>query len=90
MDEGIREHMNNIHSDDRVLQGKAFRFVLEATDRPVDWAYEVWDDMVKTLSHRDNHQRAIAPPVRYTVGAYPKLARIYFPCGVRWCRRIME
>jgi hypothetical protein len=63
MDEIIKEHMNAIHSNDRVLQGKAFCSVLEATNGPVDWAYEVWDDMVKTLSHRDNRQRAIAAQI---------------------------
>ncbi len=35
-------------------------FLLQATDRPVDWAYEVWDGFVKDLGDRDNHVRAIA------------------------------
>jgi hypothetical protein len=34
--------------------------VIQATETPVDWAYEVWDDMVEGLSHKDNHVRAIA------------------------------
>ena len=47
MDEAIKAHMTNIHSDDRHLQGKAFSSLMEATGRPVDWAYEVWDDLLR-------------------------------------------
>src|SRR2546430_17184053 len=63
MDQLLREHVRNIHSEDRVVQGKAFCSVIESTNGPVDWAYEVWDDMVSTLRHKDNHQRAIAAQV---------------------------
>jgi hypothetical protein len=63
MDDIIRSNLNNLHSEDRELQNEAFFYILEATDRPVGWAYEVWDEMVQTLSHRDNHQRAIAAQV---------------------------
>jgi hypothetical protein len=45
------------------LQNKAFCTILETTSKPVGWAYEVWDEMVKNLSHRDNHNRAIAAQV---------------------------
>ena len=63
MNKVIRTNLDNLHSDDRELQNKAFSYVLKATDKPVDWAYEVWDEMVETLSHKDNHQRAIAAQV---------------------------
>ena len=45
------------------MQNKAFCYILEATDKPVDWAYDVWDEMVKNLSHTDNHNRAIAAQI---------------------------
>lgn len=45
------------------MQNKAFLYVLEATDKPVDWAYDVWDEMVENLSHKDNHNRAIAAQI---------------------------
>lgn len=63
MDESLKEHLNNIHSDDRDVQGQAYQAVLEATKQPVDWAYEAWDDLVQTLSHPDNRQRSIAAQV---------------------------
>jgi hypothetical protein len=63
MDEAIKAHLANIRSGDRAVQGQAFRSLMEATEGPVDWAYEAWDDLLKALSHRDNHLRAIAAQV---------------------------
>lgn len=55
--------MDALHSTDKEVQNRAFHSILEATAEPVDWAYEVWDEMVETLRHKDNHQRAIAAQV---------------------------
>jgi hypothetical protein len=33
---------------------------MSAIERPVDWAYEVWDECLANLKHADNHNRAIA------------------------------
>ena len=60
MDKTTRTHLDNLRSVDRELQNKAFYHVIDATDKPVDWAYDVWDGLVKDLKHRDNHVRAIA------------------------------
>ena len=63
MNKIIQTSFKNLWSDDRGSQNKAFSFILEVTDKPVDWAYEVWDDVVANLSHKDNHNRAIAAQV---------------------------
>ena len=63
MDEITRTNLDNLHSSDRELQNTAFFAVLEMTNQPVDWAYEVWEELVQTLKHKDNHQRAIAAQV---------------------------
>ncbi len=63
MNEITRTNLDNLHSEDRELQNKAFFYILDATNIPVDWAYEGWDELVETLSHKDNHQRAIAAQV---------------------------
>ena len=60
MDKITRTKLDNLRSEDKEVQNDAFFYVLEATDKPVDWAYEVWDEMVATLSHKDNRRRAIA------------------------------
>src|SRR5260221_3455959 len=63
MDQITRTNLDNLRSEDRDLQNKAFFDVLAATDQPVDWAYDVWDEMVSGLKHKDNHVRAIAAQV---------------------------
>jgi len=63
MNKLTRTNLDNLWSEDRDLQNKAFFYVLKATDKPVDWAYEVWDKLVEGLTHPDNHVRAIAAQV---------------------------
>jgi hypothetical protein len=63
MDEMTRTHLENLYSQDRELQNKAFTYLMETTDIPVDWAYDVWDELLAALRHKDNHVRAIAAQV---------------------------
>lgn len=63
MNPTLRMLMDNLRSEDRAIQNKAFLFILEETDKPVGWAYEVWAELVEGLSHKDNHVRAIAAQV---------------------------
>lgn len=59
MDKMIRTHLDNIRSTDAQLQNKAYIVLMEETEKPVDWAYEVWDELIEGLTHKDNHVRAI-------------------------------
>jgi hypothetical protein len=63
MDEITQTHLNNLRSKDRALQNDAFSFMMAATEKPVDWAYDVWDDLIDGLSDKDNHVRAISAQV---------------------------
>jgi hypothetical protein len=63
MNEIARTALGNLRSENRELQNKAFLYLLEETARPVDWAYDVWDEMVETLRHKDNRRRAIAAQI---------------------------
>jgi hypothetical protein len=63
MDKITQTNLDNLRSEDRDLQNRAFFYILEITDKPVDWAYEAWDELVKDLRHKDNHVRAIASQV---------------------------
>lgn len=63
MDETTRSNPDNLFSDDRQLQNRAFLAVLEATNEPVPWACEVWDELLAGLRHKDNHVRAISAQV---------------------------
>jgi hypothetical protein len=60
IDDTTRTILNNLWSDDKNLQNAAYNNILEITDKPVDWAYLVWDEMLASLTHKDNHRRAIA------------------------------
>lgn len=63
MDKLTRTHLDNIRSKDKELQNKAYFYILNITEKPVDWAYDVWEEMVAGLSHPDNHVRAIAAQI---------------------------
>jgi hypothetical protein len=63
MDKITRTNLDNLWSENRDLQNRAFFYMIEATDKPVDWAYEVWDEMIENLHHKDNHNRAIAAQI---------------------------
>ncbi|MBC7829011.1 MAG: hypothetical protein H7122_14775 [Chitinophagaceae bacterium] len=60
MDEKTREHLNNLHSRDADLRYASFHYLIQLTQQPVNWAYEVWDELLALLRNGDNHQRAIA------------------------------
>ena len=49
MDKITRTKLDNLQSQDRELQNKAYSDILEETDKLVDWAYEAWDELVETL-----------------------------------------
>ena len=63
MDGKTRKHMDNLRSEDRDLPNEAFSYILRETEKPVDWAYEFWDQLVEGLRHKDNHVRAISAQI---------------------------
>lgn len=63
MDDTLRTHLKNLWSTDRQEQYEAFMAVLAASDQPVDWAYQAWDELLANLRHKDNHNRAIAAQI---------------------------
>jgi hypothetical protein len=63
MDSKAQKHLENLRSEDRDLQNQAFSSILKETEKPVDWTYEVWDQLVEGLRHKDNHVRAISAQI---------------------------
>jgi len=59
MQESLRKQLSNLRADDPREQNAAFLAMLKATEEPVDWAYEVWDELLTMLTDKDNHVRAI-------------------------------
>ena len=40
MNKAVRTSLDNLWAKDRELQNRAFFYILEVTDQPVDWAYD--------------------------------------------------
>ncbi len=59
----VQQTLSEIRSSDKDVQGRAYRELIEATDQPVDWAYEVWDQVVTDLRHDNNRTRSIASQI---------------------------
>ncbi|WNG21225.1 hypothetical protein [Cystobacter fuscus] len=59
MDQSTREHFTRLHGTDAESRAASFMHLLELTQQPVEWAYEVWDELLTLLREGDNHQRAI-------------------------------
>jgi hypothetical protein len=55
--------LENLQSSGKDRQDTAFAALMKATEQPVDWAYDVWDALVKLLTDKDNRRRAIAAQV---------------------------
>lgn len=60
MNKILRDHLHNLHDKDTDRRYESFRFIIELTNQPVDWAYEAWDDLLLLTRNGDNHQRTIA------------------------------
>jgi hypothetical protein len=60
MDAVTRQHFNNLNSSNNEERYASFQYLLQATDKPVKWTYEVWNDLLNLVTSGDNHQRAIA------------------------------
>jgi hypothetical protein len=60
---GMQQRLEEVRSTDRDVQGRAYEAIIEATDGPVDWAYEIWDDVVSDLRHKNNRVRSIASQI---------------------------
>ncbi|MFC0014139.1 hypothetical protein ACFFJI_02460 [Allobacillus sp. GCM10007491] len=58
MDVLTHAYFVNLQSDEWDLQYEAYQELLEMTKQEVDWAYEVWEDIVQDLSNRDAHIRS--------------------------------
>ena len=60
MDATIKQQFENSQSKDKDLMYESYQNIMAATEQEVDWAYEVWDDLLERLSYKDNHQRSRA------------------------------
>lgn len=60
MNARVRQLFAARESPDRDVAYQAFVDLMTLAEKPVRWSYDVWDQMVSDLSHRDGHKRAFA------------------------------
>jgi len=60
MNARVRKLFTARESGDRSSAYEAFVSLMKLTENPVPWSYDVWDQMLQDLSHKDGHKRAFA------------------------------
>ena len=60
MNDTIKTLFENAKSKDKQVSYEAYQSILKETEQEVDWAYEVWDQLIADLADKDNHQRSRA------------------------------
>lgn len=60
MDINIKKEFEKSKFGDKEERYEAYQNILNLTEQEVDWAYDVWDQLLEDLSHKDNHQRSRA------------------------------
>ena len=76
-DKKIRTQLDNIFSDDGQVQFKAYDYLMKETEKPVNWAYEAWDQLIAGLTHKDNHVRAICGQLLGNLGRSDPKGRMF-------------
>ncbi len=77
MDKTIRTKMDAIFTGDGDAQFKAYDDLMKESEKPVSWAYDVWDDVVGGLTHKDNHVRAICGQLLGNLGKSDPKGRMF-------------
>jgi len=73
----VRAQLDNVHSEDRALQNEAYHFLMEDTEKPVDWTYEAWDELVEGLTHKDHRIRTISSQVLANLAKSDPKGRVF-------------
>ena len=60
MDATTKQHISNLYIKDATVRYASFQYLIGRTKEAVDWAYEIWDDLLALTKKGDNHQRTIA------------------------------
>jgi len=56
----VSASMEDLRSKDKERQNQAFQSLSAMTNEPVDWAYEIWGELLRLIAEGDNRQRSIA------------------------------
>lgn len=56
----MMDNFEKIGSDDTEERYETYKILLQLTNGKVDWAYQVWDELLEYLTDTNNHRRTIA------------------------------
>ena len=59
----VPSNFSDLWCEDRRRQWAAFQQILDQTSQPVEWARDVWDELLKQLTDKSNRNRSIAAQV---------------------------
>ena len=60
MDSTIKTLFEDLRDEDQDVQYESFMKLIDITNEKVNWAYEVWGQLLEDLIEGDNHQRSRA------------------------------
>jgi hypothetical protein len=88
MDTQIIQYFHDLGSKEKDIQYEAFKNILAVTEKEVDWAYEVWDQLLEDLKDPDNHKRsravqflahlAISDPEKRILNDFPEIWKVTY------------
>ena len=83
MDSATKTYFEDLEAKYKDVQYEAFQNIITVTEKEVDWAYDVWDQLKEWLSDRDPHRRsrgaqflaslAISDPEKRMLADFPVL-----------------
>jgi len=77
LDQTIRTKMDAIFTGAGEAQFKAYDYLMKESEKPASWAYDVWDELVDGLTHKDNHVRAICGQLLGNLGKSDPKGRMF-------------
>lgn len=60
MNTTIQSYFHDLDSKDKEVQYEAYNKILAASNEKVDWAYDVWNQLMQELTDTDPHKRSRA------------------------------
>ncbi|WP_164216541.1 hypothetical protein [Virgibacillus sp. YIM 98842] len=88
MDGQVKQYFSDLEAEEKDVQYEAYKNIIAETEKEVDWAYEVWNQLLEGLKDGDNHKRsraaqflahlAISDPEKRILSDFPALWKVTY------------
>ncbi|GAB3803524.1 hypothetical protein [Virgibacillus kimchii] len=88
MNKEIEQYFHDLESEKKDVQYEAYRSIIAEMEDEVDWAYEVWDQLLEDVNDTDNHKRsraaqflahlAISDPEKRIIHDFPEIWKVTY------------